>query len=211
MLLYYPDQCTGSGFPDIVSPNGGISQGDTNNVTTRLFPELKFGCSGKIVRFTVAVVNRSGQQKPKIQIWRLNGTQLSDTYYKSGLDIPIVDNSAVCRRHRLSSGIFRCTLNEAYQVPVQPGNILGLELPPKINDNFDIYFIEPGPLNYVFEGSLTSTANLSEASQVTSHMPQINFTVMLGTTHALFTISTLYVHTHTHKGGGGTEYPCGTI
>ena len=175
-------------------------------MTTRLFPELKFGCSGKIVRFTVALMSRSGQQNPKIQIWRLNDTQLSDTYYKSGLDIPIVDNSAVCRRHRLSSGIFRCTLNEAYQVPVQPGNILGLELPPKINDNFDIYFIEPGPLNYVFEGSLTSTANLSEASRVTSHMPQINFIVVLGTTHAYYNyllyLLCMHTHTHTHKGGG---------
>ena len=185
MLLCHPDQCTGSGFPDVVSPSGGISQGNTNNVTTRLFPELKFGCSGKIVRFTVAVVNGSGQQKPKIQIWQLNDTQLSDTYFKSGLDIPIVDNSAVCLRHRRSDRIFRCTLNEAYQVPVQPGDILGLELPPKINDNFDIYFIETGPLNYVFEGSLTSTANLSEASRVTSHMPQINFTVMLGNTNII--------------------------
>ena len=176
-------------------------------MTTRLFPELKFGCSGKIVRFTVAVVNRSGQQKPKIQIWRLNDTQLSDTYFKSGLDIPIVNNSAVCLRHQRSDRIFRCTLNEAYQVSVQPGDILGLELPPEIDDDFDIYFTEPGPENYVVEGRLTSTANLSEASRITSHMPQINFTVILGTTHAYYNhllyLLNLYTHTHTQWGGGG--------
>ena len=37
-------------------------------------------------------------------------------------------------------------------------------------------------MNFVFEERLTSTANLSEANRVTSHMPQINFMVILGNT-----------------------------
>jgi hypothetical protein len=135
------------------------------------------------VRFAVDVVNRNGQQSPKIQIWRPNDTQLQNIYYKTGREIPIVNigSSEVClRRERNNGGVFRCTLNDAYQVSVQPGDILGLELPPEIDDDFDIIFTEQGPENYVFEGSLTSPANLSEASTVTNHMPQINFTVMLG-------------------------------
>ena len=103
-------------------------------------------------------------------------------YYKTGRDIPIVDSNEVCLRDRIGGQVFRCTLNEAYQVSVQPGDILGLELPPEIDDDFDIFFTEHGPENYVFEGSLTSPANLSEADRVTNHMPQINFTVMLGKT-----------------------------
>jgi hypothetical protein len=174
------------------------------------------------VRFAVDIVNRNGGQSPKIQIWRPNGTQLQTIYYKSGQEVPIVDSSEVCLRRRRNNGrVFRCTLNEAYQVSVRPGDILGLELPSEIDDDFDIIFTEPepGPENYVFEGSLTSPANLSEASTVTNHMPQINFTVMLGkynkplatksnTVHVLcdmlnlfhfmYAHSHIYTHTYTH-------------
>ena len=173
--MYYTDQCI-SGFQDIVLPEGS-AQGDPNNVTTRLFPELRFGCSGSIVRFTVAVVNRNGQQSPKIQLWRANN---SDVYYKIGPDIPIVDRSPTCLRDELGGGIFRCTLNKAFQVSVQPGDILGLELPPENDVDFDIYFTDEGPVNYVFEERLASTVNLSETNRSTSHVPQISFVVMIG-------------------------------
>ena len=134
------------------------------------------------MRFAVAVLERGGQQSPKIQIWRQNDTQLQNIYCKTGLDIPIFDSIDVCLRDRIGGQVFRCTLNKAYQVSVQPGDILGLELPPEIDDDLDIFFTEYGPENYVFEGSLTSPANLAEANRVTNHMPQINFTVMLGKT-----------------------------
>ena len=132
------------------------------------------------MRFTVAVVDRSGQQSPIIQVWRPNDTQSPGIYYKTGPDIPIFERNPTCLRRRLNGGIFRCTLNKDFQVSVQPGDILGLELPPEIDDDFDIYFTEQGPINYVFEDRLTSSANLSDANRVTSHMPQINFTVILG-------------------------------
>ena len=162
----------------------GTNQGDPSKVTTRLFPELKFGCSGKIVRFSVDVVNRRGQQSPKIQIWRPNATQLQNTYYKTGLDVPIVDSGEVCLHHeRNNGGIFRCTLNDAYRVSVRPGDILGLELPPEIDNDFDIIFTDQRTENYVFEGNLASPANLTEADRVMNQtMPLINFTVMLGKT-----------------------------
>ena len=175
--MYYTDQCI-SGFPDVVSPEGS-GQGDPNKVTTRLFPEMRFGCSGNIVRFTVAVVNRNKQQSPKIQTWRVNNSEF-DVYYKIGPDIPIVDRSPTCLRDELGGGIFRCTLNKAFQVSVQPGDILGLELPPENDVNFDIYFTDEGPVTYVFEERLASAVNLSEANSNITHMPQINFVVLLG-------------------------------
>ena len=136
------------------------------------------------MRFTVAVVDRNGQQRPKLQIWRPIGDchTESNVYYKPGLDISIFRSSPMCLRGRLNGGIFRCTLNETYQnlMSVQPGDILGIELPPENDTDFDVYFTERGPENYVFEESLVSTVNLSEADRVTLHMPQINFTVMLG-------------------------------
>ena len=175
---YRPDQCTHR-FPNVQVAEGS-GQGNANKVTTRLFPDLRFGCRGNLVRFTVALVDRTtGEQSPKIQIWRPNDTQPC-VYYKPGPDIPIVRSSSVCLRDRFSGGIFQCTLNETFQVQVQPGDILGLELPPENDDDLDIYFTDKGPVNYVFEDRLDSTTNLSEAHKFTSHLPQINFVVILG-------------------------------
>ena len=173
----HPGECT-SGFPDVVLREGS-GRGD-NEVTTRLFPDMRFGCSGTIVRLIAAVVDRNGQQVPKVQIWRENNTQ-PGVYYKAGPDIPVFEDSSICVRHRLSSGIFRCTLNESAQVSVQPGDILGLELPPTNDDDFDIYFVSGGPMNYVFEEQLKSAIiNISEAHSITNDLPQITLLVMLG-------------------------------
>ena len=60
-----------SGFPEAINGRVILS---VSPVTTRLFPELKFGCFGTIVRFTAAVRDASGQQDPKIQIWREDKT-----------------------------------------------------------------------------------------------------------------------------------------
>ena len=157
----------------------GSGLGDSTKVTTRLFPDLRFGCSGTIVRIVVAVVNRDGRQSPKIQIWRKSKTE-SGIYYRHGPDIPVVRDSSVCIRHRLGGGLFRCTLNETLQVSVQPGDILGLELPPENDDDFDIYFKSGGPWNYVFEEQLDCSVDISEALNQSNDVPQINFAVMLG-------------------------------
>ena len=179
--LQHTDQCT-SGFPDVASREGN-GRGDSSNVVTRLFPDMRFGCGGTIVRLTVAgrVVNR--QQNPKIQVWRENKTQ-SDVYFKPGSDI-ILERFTSCDRNRLpqipsGSGVYHCTLTEAAQVSVQPGDILGLELPPTSSHSFEIYFTSGGPMNYVFQRQLFSTVDLSERVFVTKDLPQISLLVVLG-------------------------------
>jgi hypothetical protein len=132
----------------------------------------------------VAVVNRNGMGVPKIQIWREDENQYG-VYYKPCPDIPIIDNSSACIRHRRSGGRFRCTLNDRYQLSVQPGDILGLELPPKNDDDFDIYFTPGGPVSYIFEGKLDSTVNISEAADESNYLPQISLVVTLGMTQPI--------------------------
>ena len=186
------DQCT-SGFPDVNSSEGTAAE-EYNNlmVITNLFPHLRFGCTGKIVRMEVASsTGKSEQQSPLIQVWRENGTQ-SGLYYKPGPDIPI--DGSVCDRRSLSDKVFRCTLKENFQVSVQPGDILGLELPPSSN----IRFTSDGPANYVFEGRLNTTANISEATNEASDLPKINLLVILGLL-LLLVFFMLNLHTCTHK------------
>ena len=185
VLCIHVDQCT-RGFPSISGESEG-SSGNRKQVTTRLFPSMKFGCNGTIVRLTAAVEDRDGTRSPLVQIWRENATQ-SGVYYRPHPrnDIPVRKDSNLCLRHRLDGGMFHCTLNETFQVRVQPGDILGLELPSTDNDNLDVRFLEQGDgtnisaQSYVFEGQLNSTVNIREAVHNTTDLPLISFLVILG-------------------------------
>ena len=178
--------CT-SGFPTVDSSDGESRQGTENKVTTRLYPNFRFGCKGRVVRLIVAVVDRAGQQIPKLQIWRQNKTDPA-IYFKTTFDIPVVNNESVCARRNHKGGIFRCSLNETYQAHVQPGDFLGIELPPSNNVDFDIKFKtseEPFSPVYMFEGRLNSTVNISHAINSSNgsdqlKVPQISLLVTLG-------------------------------
>ena len=134
---------------------------------------------------TVTVSVKNGQQGPKIQIWRENDTS-SGLYYKPGPDI-LISNSS-CEDFTLSEGICRCTLSESARVSVQPGDILGLEIPPTNDDDYEVLFTtNNGSETYVFQRQLSSTVNFSEADSVTNNLvPQITFLVILGISSTYF-------------------------
>ena len=154
-----------------------------NMATTVLLPNLTFGCNGTIVRLTIAVAHNyydSKQQKqlaPKIQIWKE-----TQNFYKSGPEIPISNSS--CANLTLNEGIVQCTLNEAARVSVQPGDILGVEIPPVAADHngYKILFNTSSESTaHIFrQRQPSSTLNLSEADDITSHLPQIIPLVILG-------------------------------
>ena len=186
--------CT-SGFPTVDSSDGESRHGNKNSVTTRLYPNLRFGCKGRVVRLIAAVVDRDGWQNPKLQIWRQNKTD-PEIYFKTTFDIPVVNDKSICSNRDLGGGIFRCSLNESYQASVQPGDFLGIELPPSNDVDFDIEFKNSeatfSPV-YVFEERLGSTVNVSEASNNSSgsgrlKVPQVSLIVTLG-------MLTLYIAT----------------
>ena len=151
-----------------------------STATAYLFPNLTFGCTGTIVRLTVAVSGNNGLQGSKVQIWR----EKKGLYYKLCPEILISDSS--CEDLRLSGEItilFQCTLSEEARVSVQPGDILGLEIPPADNrDGYGILFTTGSESNaYTFQHQLSSTVNLTEANiAIISHLPQIIPLVILG-------------------------------
>ena len=165
----------------MVTRVGNSGQGLHGRVTTRLFLDLKFGCYGTVVGVTAAVLDNNRWQDPKIQIWRENKTQ-SSLYHKIGSDVQLNrSNSGPCYENTLSNGIFRCILNEGFHILVQPGDFLGLEIPPINNDDIEIYFKAGGPTNLVFQGQLGSTVDLStEPHVIINDEPQITFLIELG-------------------------------
>ena len=164
---------------------------DRSQRFTRLFPHMRFGCFGTIVEFTVAVWDSDGRDDPKIQIWREDKAQ-PGVYHKIDSDVPISNtNPQLCyqstfnSRSTNGSGIFQCTLQEDFHISVQPGDFLGLEIPPVGTlyhiDDFVIYFKSGGPTSLVFLGRLGSTVNLfTESYNITDDEPQITFLVALG-------------------------------
>ena len=195
-MTLFSDQCA-VGFPRNVSTEGEGLESNCN-LTTRLIPDLKFGCTGTIVRFTVtvSVLNRESQFGPKIQVWRRNQSHPGGLYYKLDGDILLERGLLSCQ---VSTGIrervlvINCVLSEGARISVKPGDILGLELPHTDNRFLDIHFLasDDGPANYIFQQGLSSTVNISEADSVTNHLPQITFLVALGNyiKHALFIVT----------------------
>ena len=88
-------------------------------------------------------------------------------------------NGSVCNGtiKQLSSRVFQCTLKETFRIQVQPGDILGLELPPTSDDDFEMFFTSGGPTNYVFQNQISSEAVLSSRASEVQEQPQINITV----------------------------------
>lgn len=156
----------------------GPSRGSSSSAITRLIPDLKFTCDGIITQFTVGGRGRPGSKDPMIQVWRECGNQ-PGTYFKPVTDIAL--NAIVCDggENMLSMGVFQCTLEEAFRVEVQAGDILGLELPPTDNQDFEVHFTNAsgGPVNYVFQGQVLSIAELADRDSEVEDQPQINITL----------------------------------
>jgi hypothetical protein len=78
------------------------------------------------------------------------------------------------------SGVYECTLPDDERVSVQPGDVVGIELPARNRAVFQLYFdnTNNGPTNYVF-GSPGSNFSLSDAisNEQASDQPQITLII----------------------------------
>ncbi len=163
--------------------------GHSSATTTILIPDMNFTCYAKLVGFTFAGINRQngGRQDPKIQIWRKDNISEPGpgVYQKTGTEIAVnISKNGACADGlpTISSRTYFCVLVERFQVLIQPGDILGLELPPNDDDDFDIRFTMggEGPTNYIFNRSLTSNIQLSERDLEVQQLPQLTFSLTKG-------------------------------
>ena len=165
-----------------------VGSGTSNeHITTLLIPEMNFTCNASIVGFALAGRNLSNESNNfRIQIWRKNSSHNSTTYYQVGHNVSVIIpysgvSGGVClATKRFAANTFWCILRESYRILVQPGDILGLELP-HTNDD-EIWFTSGGPVNYKFNNQLDPniTVNLSSDgtsnySNITRQLPQIIF------------------------------------
>ena len=173
-------RCT-NGFPDrimfrVLFPQTGPA--------TLIIPEMKFTCNGTIVGFTVAAMQQKREKDPLIQVWRENRSQPGN-YFKTGGGVAIDDALCVDGLMEVSNRVFYCNLNETYhQVLVQPGDILGLELPSVDEDDIILAFarVSRGPTNFVFEQQfISSPIVFCNETSVNYYLPQIALKIKSGT------------------------------
>lgn len=148
-----------------VSCTEGSYRGRFDIIETRLLFSMNFTCHGTIVGWTVTGERvQSGNQYPELQVWRANSSQGSNYYYKPGQDIPVNPEGSACEIVTKTCGqIFQCRLRADYQVSVQPGDILGVELPNVTISGFHLYFISiPGTQDhYIYRQQLQSSIDIS--------------------------------------------------
>ena len=153
---------------------------------TRLIPEMKLVCNGTIVGYTVAMRRMSGELHPVIQVWRRNNSECLpvNVYYKAETDFAIMDSLCVRRLVKVAnnSNVFHCDLIETARVSIQPGDILGLELPSGTNDASVLTFahVGKGQTSYSLGEQLLPIAMLSDGMTVANELPQINLDIESG-------------------------------
>ena len=144
---------------------------------------------------------KSGEQYPMIQIWRKIKTR-SCFYHKIGTGIPI--DGALCTNGlvEISTNVFHCDLNQGVRVPVQFGDILGLELPPENDGASTLLFakVVRGPMNYIFSQqqlpSLLAELQLPDSTSLNKELPQIALQVESG--NSTSTVAVSLSHTANH-------------
>ena len=172
-------QCTAN-FKDEPTLDGGI-KGHQTTIETRLIPSMRFTCNGTIVGFTVAgALNDAGPDDPRIQVWREDKEQCG-SYQKLDSEIAVHESSCSSITSQMEARIFYCALHSEFQVSVQYGDILGIELPPISNSDFDLYFTDGGPINYVFQRQrISKIDNMMKRLRIVEEQPQITLDIVSG-------------------------------
>ena len=150
-------------------------------MTTLLIPEMNFTCNTSIIiGFIVAGRDLGNTPHSRVQIWRKNYSSL---YYRVGA-VSVHEDVCVAMQE-IADDTFLCILQDNSRIPVQPEDILGLELPATENDK--ILFTNGGPTNYIFKhpDQLDTNINLSlNRGSIAQQLPQIIFNLTSGKPHA---------------------------
>ena len=148
---------------------------DSSYAASILIPGMNFTCADTITRVSVGGMILSGNQKMKLKlrIWKKNATE-PGIYHRSGKTIVLARNNVMCNTSNR-----RCTLQlmGGKQISIEPGDILGIEIPPSDMANFQLHSVPaPGLTNHIFRGTnLHSMVDLNDSIREIEVQPLIMF------------------------------------
>ena len=154
----------------------------TTNMTILLIPEMNFTCTASVVGFIVSGRDLNDGPHSQVQIWHKNIiSQISGRYYRVPLgNIPIYYGSCVAMQE-IVGDTYLCILHDDFRVSVQPGDILGLELPATSSD--EILFTNRGPTKLIISlgirisWTLIPTFPLMEVQQLLNNYHRLSLTL----------------------------------
>ena len=152
-----------------------------NGLRTRIIPEMSFTCFGTVTHWRAAGEFRGRGntiENPVLSIWRERSSEPGTFDRVDGIQLGICGNGVQAPLVIGTRNVYECTLPQSERVSVQPGDIVGIQLPDASTVIFRLHFNDAttGPTNYVFN-SHGSAFSLSEASSMTPDQPQISLTV----------------------------------
>ena len=195
--LRFYGPCTGqqcaSGFPCMPFPQSGRNTYSSGRsfAASILIPGMNFTCDGTITRVTVGGMRRSGKNKKKLKlrVWKENATE-PGIYHRSGKAIALALNNNMCNEKKK-----RCTLQllmEEKQISVEPGDLLGIEVPRSNAADFELDSVPmPGLMNYIFRSNQHSMVNLSDRMDVIEEQPLIMFRLNRGDSGTIINFNTM--------------------
>ena len=202
------------GFPStVLQCSSCASREQGNRATTRIIPDMNFTCSGTVTHWRAAGEFRpygNADTNSMLSIWRKRSSEPGTYDRIDGIELGICGGEDPAPLVVGMSNVYNCTLPPNERVSVQPGDIVGIELPRRNRARFQPYFDDTnnGPTSYVFyhsENSLPSV-NLIQYDIIDIAQPQVQITLtvertaeIVPTTQPLVTTSpataVTYVHT----------------
>ena len=122
---------------------------EANKIVALIIPDINFTCTGVVVKWRAAGDFGTGTKNVKIVIWRPRNVQ-ENTYDRVSMQIElgVCENGTRATAVPALSNVYECTLPETHRVSVQPGDIIGTEIPGN-QQHFRLYFDNfRGPPNY---------------------------------------------------------------
>ena len=153
-------------------------------IRTRIIPAISFTCSGTVTGWRAAGEIRiagNAETNSVLSIWRERSNEPGTYDRNDEIEVGICGSEDPAPLVTGMSGIYECNLPQSKRVSVQPGDVVGIELPAENRADFRLYFnsTNNAPTNYVFSDH-GSTFSLSQAisSEQASDQPQVSLTVV---------------------------------
>ena len=148
--------------------------------TTRLYPDIRFTCSGMVTKWRAAARQLSGNKNTILWVWR-DTSSGSQTYTRiSRIELGICGSGVDASPVAGMNGVYECTLPESLRVNVQPGDILGTEVAAPNELRFGLLYDNSQPsasTGYIYNGLSSSVRQLSDSYTSPNEIPQISLTV----------------------------------
>lgn len=180
IILSTGESCT-EGFLSTVSECiNGCYTGSTETFT-KVTPEMWFTCSGTVMHWRVAGRFMGGSRNAVFGIWRERSNELGTYDRVATIELGTCGSGDRASPVTGLRDVYECTLPESSRVSVQPGDIVGIEIPGRSELGFGLLFDNSNsatrPTQYEFSGQV-STVTLSQRRNTSpGDEPQISLTV----------------------------------